>query len=226
MTPLELPAGVEEYVEDHTSAPPEYLRALESQTREQLASPQMLTGRVEGRFLEMLVRLGQPRLVLELGTFSGYSALSMAAALPAEGRIVTCEVSDEHADFAQRHIDASPYADRIEIRRGPALDTIAELDGPFDLVFIDADKEGYLGYYEAVLPKLSQSGLIVADNTLWSGRVADPEADGDTTRALRAFNDRVRDDERVVSVMLTVRDGVTLIRRRGVGDGTPPTEGT
>jgi caffeoyl-CoA O-methyltransferase len=172
----------------------------------------MLTGRVEGRLLETLVHFGQPRLVLELGTYSGYSALSMAAALPDGGGIVTCEVSDEHADFAQRHIDASPYADRIEIRRGPALDTIAQLDGPFDLVFIDADKGGYLSYYEAVVPKLAPRGLIVADITLWSGRVADPAEDDDSTRAMREFNDRVRDDERTVSVMLTVRDGITLIR--------------
>jgi caffeoyl-CoA O-methyltransferase len=172
----------------------------------------MLTGRVEGRLLETLVWATRPRLVLELGTYSGYSALAMAAALPEGGRIVTCEVSDEHADFAQRRFDASPYAARIELRRGPALDTIAALDGPFDLVFVDADKGGYVDYYEAVVPKLAPRGLIVADNTLWSGRVADPGEDDESTRALRAFNDRVRDDPRTVSTMLTVRDGITLIR--------------
>ena len=213
MNPLDFPERLEAYVEDHTTSPPGHLERLAAETRESLAFPQMLTGRVEGRFLETLVHAMAPRLVLELGTYSGYSALSMAAALPPGGRIVTCEVSEQHADFAQRHIDATPYADRIEIRRGPALDTIAQLDGPFDLVFVDADKPGYLAYYEAVLPKLSQPGLIVADNTLWSGRVADPEADDDTTRALREFNDRVRDDARVMSTMLTVRDGITLIRR-------------
>ncbi len=213
MSPLELPAPVEAYVEDHTTPPAAHLERLAAETRESLAFPQMLTGRVEGRLLETLVHVMQPRLVLELGTYSGYSALAMAAALPPGGRIVSCEVSEEHADFAQRHVDASPHAERIEIRRGPALETIAELEGPFDLVFVDADKEGYLGYYEAVLPKLAPHGLIVADNTLWSGRVADPEADDDATMALREFNDRVRDDPRVVSVMLTVRDGVTLIRR-------------
>lgn len=217
MSPLALSEALERYVEDHTSSPAPWLVALEAQTREALQFPQMLTGRVEGRLLQALVRAAQPRLVLELGTYSGYSALSMAAALPEGGRIVTCEVSDEHADFAQRHIDASPYADRIEVRRGPALDTIAELDGPFDLVFVDADKGGYLGYYEAVVPKLTERGLIVADNTLWSGQVADPEVDDETTNALRAFNDRVRDDERVVSVMLTVRDGITLIWPRPAG---------
>jgi caffeoyl-CoA O-methyltransferase len=213
MSPIVIDEAVEAYVEEHTTPPPAHLAALAHETREQLESPQMLTGAVEGRFLEMLVFAMQPRLVLELGTYSGYSALSMAAVLPPGGRIVTCELSEERADFAQRHIDASGHADRIEIRRGPALDTIAGLDGPFDLVFIDADKPGYAGYYEAVLPKLSEHGLIAADNTLWSGRVADPDDVQDTTQAIRAFNDLVRDDERVVSVMLTVRDGITLIRR-------------
>jgi len=139
----------------------------------------------------------------------------MASALPADGRIVTLELSDEHADFAERHIAAAGLADRIEVRRGPAIDSLAALDGPFDLVFIDADKAGYRDYYEAVLPKLADDGLIVVDNVLWSGRVAQPESDDDedNTRALRAFNDHVAADTRVVSVMLTVRDGVTLARR-------------
>jgi caffeoyl-CoA O-methyltransferase len=173
----------------------------------------MLTGTVEGRFLEMLVWIARPRLVLELGTYSGYSALSMAAALPDGGRIVTCEISDRHAEFAQRHIDASPYADRIEIRLGPALETIASLDGPFDLVFIDADKTGYSGYYEATVPKLAPNGLIVIDNTLWSGNVLDPAPDDENGKALAALNDRIVQDDRVVTVQLPIRDGVTLLRR-------------
>jgi caffeoyl-CoA O-methyltransferase len=161
------------------------------------------------------VYLAQPRLVLEIGTYSGYSALSMAGALPEGARIVSCELSDEHADVAERHIAAAGFADRIEVRRGPAIDTIASLDGPFDLVFIDADKESYRAYYEAVVPKLAERGLIVADNVLWSGRVAAPPSDDDleSTVAMREFNDRVAADERVVSVMLSVRDGVTLVRR-------------
>lgn len=212
MTPLDLGEALEAYVADHTTAPPPHLEALERETRESLSFPQMLTGRMEGRLLETLVWATEPRLVLELGTYSGYSALSMAAALPEGGRIVTCEVSEEHAAFAQRHVEAAGLADRISIRRGPALETIASLDGPFDLVFVDADKGGYSAYYEAVVPKLAPRGLIVADNTLWSGRVADPSDDDESTVALREFNDRVRDDPRTVSVMLTVRDGITLIR--------------
>jgi caffeoyl-CoA O-methyltransferase len=214
MAPSLVPEEVDAYAEAHTTAHAGFMLRLAEETRSSLALPQMLTGTIEGRFLETLVFLAQPRLVVELGTYSGYSALAMAAALPAGGRIVTCEISEEHAQFAQRHIDASPYADRIEIRLGPALDTLAALDGPFDLVFIDADKPSYGDYYDAALAKLAPRGLIVVDNTLWSGRVVRLDAEADeSTRALAAFNDRVAADERVVSVMLTVRDGVTLIRR-------------
>lgn len=207
--------AVEAYAAAHTTPPAAHLQALAEQTREQLDSPQMLTGEVEGRFLEFLVFLARPRLVLEVGTYSGYSALSMAAALPEGGRIVTCELDPERVAFARRHIAGAGYAERIEVREGPALDTIGGLDGPFDLVFIDADKGGYRDYYEAVLPKLSERGLIVVDNVLWSGRVAEPPSDDDAeaTRALRAFNAHVAGDARVVNVMLSVRDGVTLARR-------------
>ena len=215
MSPYLLSDEIEDYAAAHTTPPPGHLRALAQETRDTLSSPQMLTGDIEGRFLEFLVFLAQPRLVLEIGTYSGYSALSMAGALPQGGRIITCELLDEHADVAERHIAAAGLADRIELHRGPAIDTIATLDGPFDLVFIDADKPGYLGYYEAVLPKLAERGLIVVDNVLWSGRVARPPSDEDTesTIALREFNDHVAADERVVSAVLSVRDGITLIRR-------------
>jgi caffeoyl-CoA O-methyltransferase len=213
MSPVVDP-DVERYVEAHTTPPEPYLAELARETREQLRAPQMLTGTVEGRLLEMLVFAAGPQLVLELGTYSGYSSLAMAAALPPGGRIVTCELDEEHAAFAQRHIDASPYADRIEIRVGPGLEAIEGLDGPLDLVFIDADKSNYVNYYEAVLPKLSEEGLIVADNTLWHGDVADPAAEqSENLDAIRAFNDHVAQDPRVRSVILSVRDGVTLIRR-------------
>jgi caffeoyl-CoA O-methyltransferase len=215
MSPILASEQLEAYIEAHTTPPEPHLAGLAEETRAALNAPQMLTGTVEGRFLQALVWMGRPQLVLELGTYSGYSALAMAAALPPGGRIVTCELSDEHADFAQRHIDDSPYADRIELRRGPALETVATLDGPFDLVFIDADKQNYVNYYEAVVPKLAERGLIAADNTLWSGNVAEDEDQSDATVALRAFNDRVREDDRVVCVMLSVRDGITLIRMRG-----------
>ena len=215
MSALIVADGVEAYAAAHTTPAPGFLQALAAETRETLDAPQMLTGEIEGRFLEFLVFLAQPRLVLEIGTYSGYSALSMARALPAGGRIITCEIDPERVAFARRHIEKAGWADRISVREGPALDTVSSLDGPFDLVFIDADKEGYRGYYEAVLPKLSERGLVVVDNVLWSGRVAQPPSDDDSesTRALREFNDHVAADERVVNVMLSVRDGVTLVRR-------------
>jgi len=216
VSPQLVPDAVEDYAAAHTSPAAAHLQALETETHEMLESPQMLTGQVEGRFLEFLVFLAQPRLALEIGTYSGYSALSMAQALPDDGRIITCELDDERADVAERHIAAAGESERVKVRRGPALQTVQGLDGPFDLVFIDADKAGYHDYYEAVLPKLSERGLIVVDNVLWSGRVAEPPSDDDedSTCALRAFNDHVAADERVVNVMLTVRDGVTLVRRR------------
>jgi caffeoyl-CoA O-methyltransferase len=166
----------------------------------------MISGPVVGRLLETLVFLIQPKLVVEVGTYAGTSALAMAGALPPGGRIVTLELSDEHADWAQAGIDASPHADRIEIRRGPALDSLAAIEGPIDFCFIDADKPGYVDYYEAVLPKLSERGLIAADNTLRGGQVLE----GDV---MDEFNRHVAADPRTAQVLLTVRDGVTLIRR-------------
>ena len=206
--------GLEAYAAEHSTAEPELLAAVAAETRAVLSDPQMMVGPLEGRFLEMLVHLSGARRVLEIGTFSGYSALSMAPALPADGRIVTCEVDPETAAVARRHFEQSPWGDRIELRVGPALETIAGLAGPFDLVFVDAEKTEYRDYYEAVLPLLSERGVIAVDNVLWYGSVLDPPDDRDSTRAIRAFNDHVAADDRVVAVMLTIRDGVTLIRRR------------
>ena len=211
-----VPEPIDRYAEEHTTAPPDLLAALAEETRRTLRSPQMLTGPVVGRFLEMLVFVSGARRVLELGTYSGYSALSMAAALPEGGRIDTCEVDEQHAEVARRYIGQSSYADRIQVHVGPALETIERLEGEFDLVFIDADKPNYVNYYEAVLPRLAERGLIAADNTLASGSVLDGGGDSEMGRAISAFNEHVRRDARVVSVLLTVRDGVTLIRRADV----------
>src|SRR5262249_25023918 len=148
----------------------------------ELGEEGMLTGPVAGRFLELLVWFGRPKRILEIGTFSGHSALAMAAALPEDGRVDACELRPERAAFAQRYFDRSPHGSRITLHVGPALETIGRLEGDFDLVFIDADKSGYIGYYEAVLPRLSEHGLIVVDNTLADGRVLDGSA------AVVAFN--------------------------------------
>jgi caffeoyl-CoA O-methyltransferase len=208
---------IEAYAAAHSTAEPGPLAALAAHTFAETPVPQMMTGLLEGRFLEMLVFALQPQLVLEIGTFTGYGAISMASALPQGGRVITCDVNPDTTAIARRFAEDAGVADRIEFRLGPALDTIGSVDGPFDLVFIDADKTGYRGYYDAVLPKLSPRGLIAVDNVLWSGRVADPPRDDDDpdTRALRDFNDFVAGDDRVVCVMTTIRDGVTLIRRRG-----------
>lgn len=209
-----VPEEIEHYGSAHSTPEPDWLRAAAEATAAETECPQMLTGHLEGRFLEFLVWALQPRLVVEVGTFTGYGSMSMAAGLGEGGRIITCEIDPHHAALARRHIAASPFAERIEVREGPALETLKSIDGPVDLAFIDADKEGYLGYYEALVPKLSERGVIAVDNVLWSGRVIDASATDADTEAIRAFNDRVRRDERVVCVMTTVRDGVTLIRRR------------
>jgi caffeoyl-CoA O-methyltransferase len=205
---------LEEYAAAHATPPEPLLAELAEETRATLELPQMLTGTIEGRFLELLVHGMQARRVLELGTFSGYGTLSMAAGLPSDGRIDSCEISEKHAAVARRYIEQAGYADRVTVHLGPALDTVRALEGEWDFVFIDADKENYVAYYEEVLPRLSPTGLIAADNTLWSGRVIDDSDDEESTRAIRTFNEHVAADPRVVSVMLTVRDGVTLIRRR------------
>jgi caffeoyl-CoA O-methyltransferase len=212
--PIDLPPGVEEYVEAHTTPVADFLQALQSETM-QMPGAGMLSGPVEGRLLETLAWVTRARLALDIGTFTGNSAIAMAAGLAEGGRVVTCDVNPETLAIARRHIAASPFEDRIDVREGPALDTIATIDGPFDLVFIDADKTNYRNYYEAVLPKLAERGLIAVDNTMWGGQVLDASDTSDDTVAIKAFNDHVVADERVVCVQLTVRDGVTLIRRKG-----------
>jgi len=207
--------ALDAYAAEHSTAPPPYLEELAADLRATLEAPGMMVGRLEGRYLEMLTFALGARSVLEIGTFGGYSALAMAPGLAPGGRITTCEILAVHAEFARRHIAASPYADVIDVVVGPAIETIAGLDGPFDLVFIDADKAGYRAYYEAVLPKLASRGLIAADNTLWRGQVLDPDDTSEDTVALRQFNDALADDRRVVAVQTTVRDWVTLIRRAG-----------
>ncbi|HZO34555.1 MAG TPA: class I SAM-dependent methyltransferase [Gaiellaceae bacterium] len=197
---------IERYVEQATTPHDPLLAELSEETRRTLGSEGMLTGPVAGRFLELLVWAAQPRRVLEIGTFSGHSALAMAAALPEGGRIDACELDPERAAVAQRYFDRSPHGSKITLHVGPALETIAELEGTFDLVFLDAEKDGYVAYYEAVLPRLAERGLIVADNTLSAGRVLGGE--GPIVR----FNDHVAADPRTVQVLLSVRDGMTLIR--------------
>ena len=209
-----VPEEIEAYAEAHTTPPTPLLAELAEETKATLDSPQMLTGPIEGRFLETLVFVAGARRVLEIGTFTGYSAQSMASGVTSDGTVVTLEIDPDHEAVARKHLASGPDGAKVDIRMGPALDTIAALDGPFDLVFIAADKTNYLNYYEAVLPKLAEHGLIVVDNVLWSGQVLDDGDQSESTVAIRAFNDHVVADERVVCVLLTIRDGVMLIRRK------------
>ena len=205
-----VPEEVEAYAARYTTAGWDGFARLADETRSMQTAPQMMVGEVEGRFLEFLVRSTGARRVLELGTFTGYSSISMARGLLEGGRITSCDVNEETTAIARRYAEEAGVAGRIDYRLGPGLDTLAGLDGPFDLVFIDADKEGYLDYYEAVLPKLAHDGLILADNALRNGRVLDD----DPNEPMRAFNEHVMNDDRVVCVLLTVRDGILLVRKR------------
>ena len=207
-----LPDGIDAYAEQVTEPADPLLEELRKETYANMASPGMQTGRVEGTFLTLLVQLARAKRVLEIGMFTGYSGLSIAAGLPDDGELITCDVDPKAEEVAKRYFARSPHGKKIQIRMGPALETIASLKGPLDLVFIDADKENYSAYYDAVFPLVRPGGLIVADNALWSGRVLDPKAE--TDRAIVAYNQKVSADPRVTKVMLTVRDGMFLALKK------------
>lgn len=211
MKPLVL-EPVEEYARRMTRAEPELLAQIAARTQREMRYPQMLTGRLEGRLLKLLVQLVRAELVVEVGTFTGYSALSLAEGLGERGRVITCEVDPDTARVAQEGFDASPWGSRIELRLGPALQTLAAIEGPVDLSFIDADKQNYPQYYELLLARTRPGGLVVLDNMLWSGEVLDPR--DEQSRTLAALNERIVADERVENVLLTVRDGVQVVRKR------------
>jgi caffeoyl-CoA O-methyltransferase len=208
MSMILVPEAIEAYAASHSEPVPPLLDELREETYAKMSFPQMQVGRLEGSFLKLLVRLSCARRVLEIGMFTGYSGLMMAEGLPDDGELITCDVDPKAEEVARRYFARSPHGKKIQIRMGPALQTLAALQGPFDLVFIDADKENYSRYYDAALPLLRTGGLIVADNTLWSGRVLDPQDASD--RAIVAFNDKVARDSRVEKVLLTVRDGMML----------------
>jgi caffeoyl-CoA O-methyltransferase len=200
---------IEHYAREHTSPPSPMLATVAAFTASETDAPEMMTGAVEGALLAMLVAMVRPHRILEIGTFTGYSALSMAEAMPADCSIVTLEADPRHAEFARRHIAASPYADRIDVCEGPALDTLARLTGPFDLVFIDADKPSYIRLLDATLAVLSERGVLAVDNVLHFAITPD---EGDAA-AIEAFNAHVASRADLVQVILTVRAGLMLIRR-------------
>lgn len=206
--------SLESYVATHTSPEPDHLYRLYRATNVHTIHGRMASGHVQGRLLKMLVEMVQPQLVLEIGTFSGYSAMAMAEGLPPGGRIYTFEVNDEMEDFTRQWMAASPVADRILFTIGDALKEVPRLGLIFDMVFIDGDKRQYVDYYELSLSVLRTGGYIVADNTLWDGHVIDPAyAHDQQTQGICRFNDHVATDPRTEQVLIPLRDGLTLIRK-------------
>jgi len=202
---------IEAYAAAHTTPLPELLEELTRETHATMRAPQMLSGQLEGTLLQFLVGLSGAKRILEIGMFTGFSAQMMAAALPGDGELITCDVDPKAETMASKYFARNPHGAKIKILMGPALETLKGVEGPFDLVFIDADKENYSAYYERAMELLAPDGLIAVDNVLWSGRVLDPQQE--TDHAIVAFNRRVQEDPRVRNVILTIRDGLMLIRR-------------
>jgi len=211
-----LEESLHDYVLDNTTAGDAVDASLSAATRELGGVARMQVARDQGAFLSMLVSAVRPRLAVEVGTFTGTSSLAIARALPDGGRLLCCDVSEEWTAIARRHWEAAGVSDRIDLVIAPAIQTLRSLadDMPVDFAFIDADKTGYLAYYEELVPRLSDHGLLVVDNVLWSGRVMDTSILDDDTVALREFNARVVADDRVEVVMLSIGDGVSVVRRR------------
>ncbi|MCR4613933.1 MAG: O-methyltransferase [Bacteroidaceae bacterium] len=206
---------IDEYILRHIDAEPERLHRLWRATQLHLLYPRMASGHLQGRMLVMLTRMIQPRRILELGTFSGYSALCLAEGMPDDAVLHTIEVNDEQEGFTRPWLEASPWADRIHLHIGNALDIVPTLGEPFDLIYIDADKRHYADFYRLVKPHLNSGGYILADNTLWDGHVVEPEHQHDAqTQGIMAFNDLVAQDKEVEKVILPMRDGLTIIRKK------------
>jgi caffeoyl-CoA O-methyltransferase len=204
---------LELYVENHSQNEPELLVKLFKETHQKVLQPRMLSGHFQGRVLSMLSKIIRPVHVLEIGTYTGYAALCLAEGLHPTGTIDTIDVKEELIFIQQKYFDLSPWKNQIHAHLGSALDVIPTLNKKFDLVFIDADKENYLNYYEMIVPLMKSGGIILSDNVLWSGKVLEPISDKDTsTKVLVEYNQRVNTDERVETVLLPIRDGLTVTR--------------
>ena len=211
---MSLTTPLDQYIADHSSPEGEYLYRLFRATHVEILAPQMASGHIQGRLLKFLVKMIRPKRILEIGTFTGYSALCMAEGLDEGCKLYTFEVEDELEDFTRKWIDGSGYADKIEFIIGNALEIVPTLGEKFDLVFMDGNKREYLNYYELAMKYLNDGGWILADNTLWDGHVIEPERQDAQTNGVRAFNDFIRNDERVEVVILPLRDGLTIIRKK------------
>ena len=209
---MNLTPQLDKYISEHTSPEGDYLYRLFRATHVEILAPQMASGHVQGRFLKFLVKMIKPKRILEIGTFTGYSAICMSEGLDADGKIYTFEVEDELEDFTRKWIDGSEHGSKIVFTIGNALEIVPILGEKFDMVFIDGNKREYIEYYEMAIKHLSPGGWILADNTLWDGHVIEPERKDAQTNGVRAFNDFVRNDDRVEVVILTLSDGLTIVR--------------
>ena len=208
-----LPQEIDDYAVAHSQVEPELLQALSKETWQKVLAPRMLSGHFQGRVLSMITKLIQPKRILEIGTYTGYSALCLCEGMAKDGQLHTIDINEELYDLQRKYFDKSPYGKQIYQYVGNALEIIPQLDLDFDLVFIDADKRNYPAYLELLLPKLKSGAVLLSDNVLWSGKVVEPLADGDLdTEAILTYNKRLNEDPRLETVLLPIRDGLTLSR--------------
>lgn len=204
---------LENYIEQHSEKEPELLAALNKETYQKVLLPRMLSGHFQGRVLSMLSKLIRPLNILEIGTYTGYSALCLCEGMQENGTLHTIDIKEELVDFQRKHFDKSPWGNQIVQHLGEALDIIPTIDTKFDLVFIDADKENYINYFELIVPKMTKGGIILSDNVLWSGKVLEPLNPKDiSTKILLEYNQLLKNDPRVETVLLPIRDGLTVSR--------------
>jgi predicted O-methyltransferase YrrM len=204
---------LENYIEQHSEKEPELLSALNKETYQKVLLPRMLSGHFQGRVLSMLAKLIRPVNILEIGTYTGYSALCLCEGMQEKGTLHTIDIKEELVDFQRKHFDKSPWGNQIIQHLGEAIDIIPTLDIKFDLVFIDADKENYINYFEFIVPKMNKGGIILSDNVLWSGKVLEPLQKNDvSTKILLEYNQLLKNDPRVETVLLPIRDGLTVSR--------------
>ena len=209
-----VPAEIEAYAQAHSRPESEIRRALREETERTMKYARMVVGPLEGAFLQMMAQLVEAKRVLEIGMFTGYSALCFAEALPEDGLVITCEINEQSAAMGRRYAARSPHGSKIIVRMGPALETMRTLTGPFDLIFIDADKANYLNYYRRALDLLAPRGVILIDNVLWSGEVLTQPPPDASTAAIQELNRTVSTDPRVTAVLVTIRDGVLVVRQQ------------
>ena len=206
-------SNLDKYVVEHTSIENDLLKKIQRETHLNVLQPRMLSGPFQGRFLSLISSLIQPDKILEIGTYTGYSALCLAEGLSKSGTLITIDINDELEERVKGYFQESSFSDQLTLKIGPALSIIPQLEHDFDLVFIDADKKNYINYYKEIFPKVRVGGLIIADNVLWSGKVVDQDAQDPDTQLLRDFNLMIQSDSRVSNILLPIRDGLMLVRK-------------